>query len=57
MYQSFFEDWVEPNSILGVIVVVHSNVGEASRNGRVEWPASSTYDVELDHPLGFQQLR
>jgi len=33
LYQSFFEDRVEPDSILGVIVVVHSDVGEATRNG------------------------
>ena len=34
MYASYFEDWVDPLSVLGVIVVLHTEIGEAQRNGR-----------------------
>jgi hypothetical protein len=34
VYASYFEDWVDPLSLLGVIVVLHTEIGEAQRNGR-----------------------
>lgn len=32
LYASFWEDWVHPSSILDIILVVHHEVGEATRN-------------------------
>lgn len=49
LYQSYFEDWVDPDSILGVIMVVHSDVGEATRNGR-------SYKELLDVGIFFSNL-
>ena len=49
LYQSYFEDWVDPDSILGVIMVVHSDVGEATRNGR-------SYKELLDKTIFFSNL-
>ena len=34
MYASYFEDWVDPLLLLGIIVVLHIEIGEAQRNGR-----------------------
>ncbi|KAG0573080.1 hypothetical protein KC19_VG147200 [Ceratodon purpureus] len=34
LYPSKFEDCVDPNSILGIIVVVHADIGEATRGIR-----------------------
>lgn len=34
LYASYWEDWVPPTSILDVILVLHHEVGEATRNGR-----------------------
>jgi hypothetical protein len=34
VYASYFEDWVDPLSLLGIIVVLHTEIGEAQRNGR-----------------------
>ena len=34
VYASYFEDWVDPLLLLGVIVVLHTEIGEAQRNGR-----------------------
>jgi hypothetical protein len=37
LYLSYFDDWVDPDSILSVIYVLHIEVGEAIRNGRSYW--------------------
>jgi hypothetical protein len=34
LYASYWEDWVHPTSILDHILVLHHEVGEATRNGR-----------------------
>lgn len=34
MYPSGYEDWIDPKSILGVIVVLHAEIGEAIRGSR-----------------------
>ena len=34
MHASYFEDWVDPLSLLGIIVVLHTEIGEAHRNRR-----------------------
>jgi len=49
LYQSFFEDWVDPLSILGVIVVMHSEIGEATQNGR-------SYNKLLENGIFFSNL-
>ena len=33
MYALYFEDWADPLSLLGIIVVLHTEIGEARRNG------------------------
>lgn len=34
LYDSYREDWIPPTSVLDVILVLHHEVGEATRNGR-----------------------
>jgi hypothetical protein len=34
LYESQFEDWVHPTSIICPILVLHAEIGEATRNGR-----------------------
>ena len=34
LYPSDCEDWIDPRSILGVIVVMHGEIGELSRGSR-----------------------
>lgn len=34
LYASYWEDWVLPMSVLGMILVLHHEVGEATQNGR-----------------------
>ena len=35
LYASYFDDWVHPTSIIDYIVVVHIDIGKASRNSRI----------------------
>lgn len=34
LYASYWDDWVSPSSVLDVILVVHHEIGEASRNSK-----------------------
>ena len=34
LYSSHFDDWVHPTSIISPILVLHAEIGEATRNGR-----------------------
>ena len=35
LYQSYWDDWIDPTAVMDVILVVHHEVGEAAiRNGR-----------------------
>ena len=34
LYPSIYEDWVHPSSLIGVLYVLHADIGEPTRNGR-----------------------
>ena len=34
IYPSDYKDWIDPQSIIGVIYVLHADIGEACRAGR-----------------------
>ena len=35
LYASYWEDWMSPECVLDVILVLHHEIGEALRNGRI----------------------
>ena len=50
LYLSEYEDWVDPKSVINIIMVVHADIGEMYRGGR-------THKEMLDDSLFFYNAR